>query len=80
MTFPRALLNTTDHGSNAFLAPSLAFSMWNPFLASALTCSAQVNEGFEPPICQGRCLPTPLARFSFALERGLAPYKIGTEP
>jgi hypothetical protein len=44
--FPRILLGNTDRGSNAFLAPSLAFSMWNPLLASALTCGAQVNEGF----------------------------------
>ena len=44
--FPHVLLSNTDHGSKAFLAPWLAFSMWNPFLASALTCSAQVNDGF----------------------------------
>ena len=44
--FPHVLLSNTDQGTNAFLAPSLAFSTWNPFLASALTCGAQVNEGF----------------------------------
>jgi hypothetical protein len=46
VTFPRVLLGNTDNGANAFLAPSLAFSMWNPLLASALSCTAQVNEGF----------------------------------
>jgi hypothetical protein len=44
--FPRILLGNPDQGSNVFLGPALALNMWNPFLASALTWSAQANQGF----------------------------------
>lgn len=32
--------------ANMFLAPALAASMWNPFLAAALKGNAQAQEGF----------------------------------
>src|SRR5262245_29583244 len=33
-------------GTNMFLPPALAASIWNPFLAAALKGSAQAQEGF----------------------------------
>jgi len=35
-----------DHGQHMFLAPALAFSAWNPFLAAGLKASARAHEGF----------------------------------
>jgi hypothetical protein len=35
-----------EPNANVFLAPALAASMWNPFLAAALKGNAQAQEGF----------------------------------
>ena len=38
--------SNAEQSPNMFLAPVLAMSMWNPFLAAALKGSAQAQEGF----------------------------------
>jgi hypothetical protein len=43
---PRQSGSNGDQSHNVFLAPVLAFSMWNPLLASALGGNAQAQEGF----------------------------------
>jgi hypothetical protein len=45
--FPRANAGNADQSPNMFLAPALALSMWNPFLAGALSGNAQAHEGFR---------------------------------
>jgi hypothetical protein len=50
--FPRILLGKPDQGSNIFLGPALALSMWNPFLAGAVSWSGQANEGFGTIFCE----------------------------
>jgi hypothetical protein len=42
----RANVGKDDQSQNMLLAPALAFSMWNPFLAGALRGNAHIHEGF----------------------------------
>jgi hypothetical protein len=42
----RATAGNADQSQSVLLAPALAFSMWNPFLAGALRGNAQMHEGF----------------------------------
>jgi len=43
---PRQNGSNGDQSHNVFLAPVLAFSMWKPFLTSALGGNAQAQESF----------------------------------
>jgi hypothetical protein len=42
----RATAGKDDQSQNMLLAPALAFSMWNPFLAGALRGNTQMHDGF----------------------------------